>query len=92
LFVYAPFKQDGDQHENYLPFSYFLQDPIQEPKTELEKKILRNLPFARRGYIFQNAELKSFFEKQDWYIPNPNYQPNEDMLTETEKQWIAKWK
>jgi hypothetical protein len=92
LFVYAPANPEDGLHENSLPFSYFLQDAIEGPKTELEKKIFKNLPFARRGYIFQNAELKSFFEKQDWYIPNPNYEPNEDMLTETEKQWIAKWK
>jgi hypothetical protein len=92
LFVYAPANHEDGLHENSLPFSYFFQDELGEPKTELEKKILKNLPFARRGYVFQNAELKSFFEKQDWYIPNPNYEPNEDMLTETEKQWIAKWK
>jgi hypothetical protein len=92
LFVYTPTNYEDDQHENYLPFSYFLHDEIREPKTDLEKKILKNLPFARRGYVFQNAELKSFFEKQEWYIPNPNYEPNVELLTETEKQWMNKWK
>jgi hypothetical protein len=91
LFVYEPFGYQNNPRTARLPFSYYLQNTIEEPKTELEKKILKNLPFARRGYIFQNADLKSFFEKQEWYIPNPNYEPDVDRLTETEKQWINKW-
>jgi hypothetical protein len=92
LFVYAPSHYGIDQPADRIPFSYYRQNEIQEPKTESEKRILKNLPFARRGYIFQNAELKTFFEKQEWYIPNPNYEPNADMLTEIEKKWIDKWK
>jgi len=92
LFVYALSFYASDPPAGYIPFSYYQQGAIEEPKSEAEKKILKNLPFARRGYIFQNAELKTFFEKQDWYIPNPNYEPNVDMLSEIEKQWINKWK
>lgn len=92
LFVYEPTGNGEVQHPNILPFSYYQQAAIEAPKTELEKRILKNLPFARRGYIFQSAELKSFFEKQEWYIPNPNYEPDIDMLTEIEKLWIDKWK
>jgi len=92
LFVYAPSYYGDDEHSNYIPFSYYRQKEIQEPKNELDKKIFKNLPFARRGYIFQNAELKTFFEKQEGYIPNPNYEPNVNMLTEIEKQWMNKWK
>ncbi|HTM94123.1 MAG TPA: YARHG domain-containing protein, partial [Flavisolibacter sp.] len=91
LFVYEPSGYQNSPRTGRLPFSYYLQNTIEGPKTELEKKILKNLPFARRGYIFQNADLKSFFEKQEWYIPNPNYEPDVDRLTETEKQWINKW-
>ena len=92
LFVYAPSGYGNDQDANQIPFSYYLQDVIVEPKSDLEKKILKNLPFARRGYVFQNPELKKFYEKQEWYIPNPNYEPNIELLTEAEKQWINKWK
>lgn len=92
LFVYAPSFYASAPPADYIPFSYYQQDAIKEAKSEAEKKILKNLPFARRGYIFQNADLKTFFEKQDWYIPNPNYEPNVDMLTEIEKKWINKWK
>jgi hypothetical protein len=92
LFVYAPSFYASAPPADYIPFSYYQQGVIEEAKSETEKKILKNLPFARRGYIFQNAELKTFFEKQDWYIPNPNYEPNVDMLTEIEKQLINKLK
>lgn len=92
LFVYERSGYGEAEHTSHLPFSYYQQYSIEEPKTELEKRILRNLPFARRGYIFQNADLKSFFERQEWYIANPNYEPNENMLTEIEKKWIDKWK
>ncbi|MFV0565090.1 MAG: YARHG domain-containing protein [Flavobacteriaceae bacterium] len=52
----------------------------------------KNLPFARRGYIFKNAELKDFYENLDWYIPNPNYIPETETLTKHEKNWIEKYK
>jgi hypothetical protein len=92
LFVHAPSHYANQEHADHIPFSYYQQYQIAAPKTELEKKILKNLPFARRGYIFQSAELKSFFKKQDWYIPNPNYEPDVNMLSAIEKQWIDKWK
>lgn len=75
-----------------LPFSYYQQEQIPEPKNDFERKLLKNLPFARRGYIFQAAELKNYFEKMSWYIPNPNYNPDIESLTETEKKWVEKWK
>ena len=75
-----------------LPFSYYQQERIGEPAGELDKKILKNLPFARRGYVFTNPELKAYYEKMYWYIPNPNYKPELEFLTEPEKVWIKKWK
>jgi hypothetical protein len=32
-------------------------------------KLMRNEIFARYGYIFRNAELKSHFTEQSWYKP-----------------------
>ncbi len=76
----------------YLPFSYYQQDRIAEPKDEFGRKVLKNLPFARRGYVFKDRQLDAFFRGMDWYIPNPGYQPDMEWLSEMEKQWIAKWK
>jgi hypothetical protein len=92
LFVYAPMYYMSEENNEQIPFSYYQQNKISEPKTDLEKRILKNLPFARRGYVFQNPEIKGFYEKQEWYIPNPNYEANVELLTEVERLWIDKWK
>ena len=42
-------------------------------------------------FCYNNADLKKFYEKQEWYIPNPNYEPDVSTLTEIEEQWINKW-
>lgn len=75
--------------KDYVPFSYYKD--TQEPNNDFEKKILKNLPFARRGYVFKNQELKSYFEKIDWYVPNPNYVPEISTLTPEEKEFVEKY-
>jgi hypothetical protein len=84
---YYPYAQAGS-----LPFGYYQLDEIPEPKNDFEKKVYRNLPFARRGYVFKNQELKNFYEKLDWYIPNPNYIPELKTLNQLEISWIEKYK
>ncbi len=32
----------------------------------------------------------AFYAKGNWYIPNPNYEPNTEMFTENEKKWTEK--
>lgn len=91
LFLFAQ-NYFGFQNTSYLPFSYFQDDKINAPKNDFHRRVLKNLPFARRGYIFQNQELNHYFQKMDWYIANPNYIPEVEMLSENEKKWIEKWK
>ncbi|MFT3704507.1 MAG: YARHG domain-containing protein [Agriterribacter sp.] len=90
LFLFC--RSSYDLGSSALPFSYYQDKYIGEPKNELEKKAWKNLPFARRGYIFQNADLQKYFEQIDWYIPNPNYKPDVGILTDEEKKWLEKWK
>lgn len=92
LFVSSSFCPKGADASNYLPFSYYSQYNIPEPVTDFERKVLKNLPFARRGYVFKNTALKKYYEKLDWYIPNPNYIPIVEYLTPLEKEWIEKYK
>jgi hypothetical protein len=73
-----------------LPFSIDLQDGIQAPADELSKKILRNLPFARRGYLFKSPELAAYYEHQKWYVPDPAYIPVASELTKKEQAWLKK--
>ena len=58
---------------------------------EISKKIMRNLPFAKRGYIFSTPELQTYFERQLWYFPDPDYQPDMAKLSEEEQKWIEYW-
>ena len=55
------------------------------------QKILRNLPFAKRGYMFKNKELADYYYSQPWYIPDPSYQSKMSDLTEAEQEWVTRW-
>ncbi len=59
-------------------------------KDEFTRKTLENFPYARRGYLFQNKELKAFYESQPWYMPDPNYK--NPILTDEEKEWLQELK
>jgi hypothetical protein len=73
-----------------LPFSIEDQDEIKKPSDELSKRILKNLPFARRGYVFKSPELQSYFEKQRWYKKEDTYKPVLAELTQKEQAWLNK--
>ena len=60
--------------------------------TSEQRRILKNLPFAYRGYAFKNKELKKFFESTKWYIRNPKYKGEMDGFAEEEKAWVEFWK
>ena len=57
---------------------------------ELSKKIVRNLPFARRGYIFKSPEIQAYYVRQPWYIPDPSYTPVASQLTRKEQELLSK--
>jgi hypothetical protein len=68
-------------------FSIYYESKL---KDEFTRKVLENIPYARRGYVFKNAELKAFFEAKPWYMPDPEYK--EAALTEDEKEWLKEVK
>tara|TARA_B110000977_G_C10970063_1_gene451987 strand:+ start:17 stop:1093 length:1077 start_codon:yes stop_codon:yes gene_type:complete len=74
------------------PFDFQSNRPPEHPKNDFERKLLKNLPFARRGYVFSNNQLQEYYEKLDWYIPNKNYRANVESLYEEEKKWLEKYK
>ena len=61
------------------------------PFTPDQRRILRNLPFARRGYCFKNKALQTYFESTDWYLSDTSYTPDLDVLTPDERSWIQFW-
>lgn len=69
----------------------YLEEAI-KPADSLSRKVLRNLPFAIRGYIFKNNDLQTYFEKQVWYFPNQEYVTTEiSGLSEREHNWVKAW-
>ncbi len=54
------------------------------PKEQL--RYLRNLVYAKHGYIFKSEDLKNYFENFSWYRPNPKF--SEDDFSREEKIFI----
>lgn len=68
---------DVREYKNYLYCHIPFTDvkPKMKAKDEYSARVLRNIPFARRGYIFKDQSLQRFFESMEWYMPDPNYRP-----------------
>ena len=59
-------------HSSYSYLNY--SDIAGFSKGEL--RLARNEIYARHGFIFQSNDLKSYFNSQDWYIPDSSYGGN----------------
>ena len=56
-----------------------------------QKRIMKNVPFAYRGYVFKDKGLQRFFESTAWYVPNPDYQADMTKFDKDEKEWVMFW-
>lgn len=63
------------KNEFYYHIPFTDVKPKMKAKDEYSARVLRNIPFARRGYIFKDQSLQRFFESMEWYMPDPNYRP-----------------
>lgn len=67
-------------------------DPENQSKGSTDgianKRILRNLPYASRGYVFKDAQLKAYFTKLWWYMPDPSWQQDTSDFTESERKLV----
>lgn len=80
-------------------FEKYLKEEVEEGDRKKihkfspdELRILRNLPFAMRGYRFNNAAVKAFYESTDWYLPDDRYNGDFSSLTREEQFWVNYWK
>ncbi|MCF0209694.1 MAG: YARHG domain-containing protein, partial [Bacteroidaceae bacterium] len=55
-----------------------------------DKRLLQNLPYAKRGYVFMDKTLQRHFNNLWWYIPDPNYVPQQSDFSDKEWQQIKK--
>lgn len=82
------YKFNKDEHN--LPYSIETSLSITKAINKSSVKILRNLPFARRGYVFSSDMVQEYYEKHDWYMPNKDYKGTMDSLTPEELKWYKK--
>ena len=80
---YEQIESDGTVSKDETYYDRFTPD---------QRRILKNLPFAYRGYIFNTKELQDFYESTPWYIPNPDYKADMQQLPKEEQNWVEFWK
>ena len=67
---------------------YYRGKGTEKQLKDFTTRIRRNLPYAHRGYVFKDAKLRSIFESQWWYMPDPSWKPNEDSFSAHEQELI----
>lgn len=75
-----------DASVDILPFSLRTNFPSRGA-DEFSTRVLRNYLFARRGYVFSDPDLKAYFEKHPWYLPDPGYTADLSALSSQEQTW-----
>jgi len=75
-----------------LPFAISSIEEVHFSKDELSFKILRNYPWARRGYVFKTPVIQAYYEELPWYEANTAYVPKSEDLKEKETIWLGKVK
>ncbi|MBL0129525.1 MAG: YARHG domain-containing protein [Flavobacteriales bacterium] len=81
----------GDDIGSALSYAWnhkSLDSPYDEELTKEDLSFLRNMTFAQYGYVFKDPALRKTFEKFDWYIPDPNLQWSNNMLTAQEVLFV----
>jgi hypothetical protein len=73
-----------DRSDNYMPGAYMLE----LEKMADRERILRNLPYAHRGYVFKDKKLRKYFSQFWWYMPDADYQPSTKDFTAREWKLI----
>lgn len=73
-----------DRSDAYNPGAYMLE----EGKKLDRERILQNLPYAHRGYVFRDKKLRKYFSQFWWYMPDASYQPTTDDFTPREWRLI----
>lgn len=77
-------------NENYKLGEFYDRSDGYIPRWSMEyskedKRILRNLPYANRGYVFKDKGLQAYFNKIWWYMPDPSWK--QDTSDFTKREW-----
>jgi hypothetical protein len=82
--------EEFDYKKHKLPFRakiYNINELLSEDRTSY--KILNNLPYARRGYVFKNKKIQDYYEDLEWYEKDLTYKASVTHLVDNEKKWFA---
>ena len=78
-----------DRSDNYV---VKWSDYDGETLTAFDKRVIRNLPYASRGYVFKDKALSNYFNSLWWYMPDPSYVPDNKDFTEREQRLVRQYK
>lgn len=51
-------------------------------------RLAHNMPFAHRGHVFKDKNLKEYFESLWWYMPDPNYKDDTSDFTDVDYEYL----
>ena len=98
FFIYRneDFDETGFQDDDFVKLQYynlhlFNEDESESALSTERKRILKNIPFAYRGYVFNDKGLQRYFESTNWYIPDPDYKSDMTTMSKNEQEWIQYW-
>ena len=80
---------DIKEHALWYAFHHHKYD-LRFAKDEFTLQVLRNFPFAIRGYAFKNKKLRNYYRGYAWYQPHPSLMMTAADLPEDELKWIYK--
>ena len=78
---------DIKEHALWYAFHHHKYD-LRFAKDEFTLQVLRNFPFAIRGYAFKNRNLRNYYRGYGWYQPDPNCKLTAADLPDDELEWI----
>jgi len=65
-----------------------MRDKYFEATDAFSYRVIRNLPFALKGYDFKNKAIKEFYLKQNWYKVDYSYVATHESLDDLGKMWL----
>ena len=71
----------SNYEETHSDHSEHLQDRRAPQKDSV------HIPYAARGHVFKDPELKEFFESCFWYMPDPNYKDDTSDFTASDWEY-----
>lgn len=94
LYLYSPqigsYQPPFNANTHDLSLNYLAINHVREEDKldDFSLKVLRNYPFARRGYVFSNPKLQAYYDHQPWYIEDLNYKADFTKLDKFEREYI----